>query len=292
MADYQYHVRMFERLEPRNVWAGGRITSTDTVTLNEAARFASQHAGAEITPADFLRAAARGEILLRALCSRAVIMLPTSNEDEPLHIAENSLPTLPLGACKSIVNIGRATWRIYEKTKLHEDPLLGRTFIRFTAWELPENEADLIVHLDDCRVTGHDVHALADAYVKAPEQTAATPAPVETGSASGGVETDKTRPLPLTTGDIAFCFAGLRWNEQEWKKPLGDKPKWLRACIAIPGVRGVSETRWNPVLIGAALEREGHAKQNSIRARFQTKPQLAEWLNAWKTYEADNLATE
>jgi hypothetical protein len=28
-------------------------------------------------------------------------------------------------------------------------------------------------------------------------------------------------PLPLTTGDIAFCFAGLRWKtEKAWKKPL------------------------------------------------------------------------
>lgn len=109
---------------------------------------------------------------------------------------------------------------------------------------------------------------------------------------SNGVEVSKAEPLPLTTGDIAFCFAGLRWSEQQWKKPLGDKPKWLAACIAIPGARGVSETRWNPVLIGAALEREGHAKQNSIRARFQKMQQLAPWLDAWKTYEADNFGNE
>ena len=100
-------------------------------------------------------------------------------------------------------------------------------------------------------------------------------------------------PLPLTTGDIAFCFAGLRWKtEDEWKKPLGDKPKWLEACIVIPGRRGVSETRWNPVCIGAALARKGHAKTNSIRSRFQTKPLLIPWLDAWKTYEADNLDTD
>lgn len=115
--------------------------------------------------------------------------------------------------------------------------------------------------------------------------------PVVAVSTSGGVETEKAWPLPLTTGDIAFCFADLRWDEQKWKKPLGDKPKWLAACIAIPGVRGVSETRWNPVLIGAALERQGHAKQNNIRAKFQTQPQLAPWLDAWKTYEADNFST-
>ena len=96
-------------------------------------------------------------------------------------------------------------------------------------------------------------------------------------------------PLPLTTGDIAFCFDGLRWSETEWKKPLGDKPKWLQACIAIPGRRGVSETRWNPVLIGGALVSGGYVPANRVRARFQTRPLLAPWLDAWKTYEADQI---
>jgi hypothetical protein len=57
----------------------------------------------------------------------------------------------------------------------------------------------------------------------------------------------------------------------------------------IPGVRGVSETRWNPVCIGAELVRAGHAKPNSVRAKFQTKPLLMPWLDEWKTYEADNF---
>lgn len=103
------------------------------------------------------------------------------------------------------------------------------------------------------------------------------------------LETGKAELMPLTTGDIAFCFAGLRWTETQWKKPLGDKPKWLQSCIAIPGLRGVSETRWNPVSIGAALVTNGHVKTNSVRARFQTKPFLMPWLDAWKTYEADNF---
>jgi hypothetical protein len=113
--------------------------------------------------------------------------------------------------------------------------------------------------------------------------------PVVTVVALG--EPGKAVPLPLTTSDIAFCFAGLRWSEQQWKKPLGDKPKWLSSCIAIPGARGKSETRWNPVLIGAALVLYGHAGQNNIRAKFRTKPQLAPWFDAWKTYEADSCDT-
>lgn len=100
----------------------------------------------------------------------------------------------------------------------------------------------------------------------------------------------KAGPLPLTTGDIAFCFAGLHWKtEEEWKKPLGDKPKWLAACVVIDGARGVRETRWNPVCIGAALVRAGHAKANSVRAKFQTMPLLTPWFDEWKTYEADNF---
>lgn len=103
----------------------------------------------------------------------------------------------------------------------------------------------------------------------------------------------KSGPLPVSTGDMAFCFKGLRWKtEAEWKKPLGDKPKWLAACVAIQGVRGVSETRWNPVCIGAALVRAGHAKPNSVRAKFQSEPLLFAWREEWLTYEADYLDTE
>ena len=119
----------------------------------------------------------------------------------------------------------------------------------------------------------------------APAPQAAPPAPVVGGSNSNA-------PLPLTTGDIAFCFDGIRWNEQQWRKPLGDKPKWLKSCVAIQGQRGVSETRWSPVLIAAALVHNGHAQVRSVRARFQTKQQLHPWLEAWRTYEADNFDTQ
>ena len=116
--------------------------------------------------------------------------------------------------------------------------------------------------------------------------------PVVTDDAPGGVEPAKAGPLPLTTGDIAFCFAGLKkWDEQQWKKPLGDKPKWLKACIAIPGVQGVSQTHWNPVLIGAALVDKGYAKPNHVRARFRKQPLLTPWLDEWDTYEADHFST-
>ena len=121
----------------------------------------------------------------------------------------------------------------------------------------------------------------------APEPQAATPAPVADSASNAPVT-----PPPVATGDVAHAFDGLRrWNEKAWKDTLGSPPKWLEACIALRGERGKRETRWNPVLIGAALVHNGHAKANSIRARFQTKPQLQDWLEAWKTYEADNFDT-
>ncbi len=121
-----------------------------------------------------------------------------------------------------------------------------------------------------------------------PPSESSQPGPVAPAEPAPNAD-DVAAPLPLTTGDVAFCFDGLRYSEAKWKKPLGDKPKWLAACVAIPGRRGVSETRWNPVLIGAALVHAGHAPARSVRARFQSRPMLIPWLDAWKTYEADHI---
>lgn len=154
----------------------------------------------------------------------------------------------------------------------------------FTAHDgtLVKVQPALRVPLSELKFKRESVERVAEIINKAAQPQAEPPAPVVADSASNG-------PLPLTTGDIAFCFDGIRWNEQQWRKPLGDKPKWLQSCVAIPGQQGVSETRWNPVLMAAALVRDGHAQARSIRARFQTKPQLKDWLEAWKTYEADNF---
>jgi hypothetical protein len=99
-------------------------------------------------------------------------------------------------------------------------------------------------------------------------------------------------PPPLTTGDIAHSFDGLhQWDEAKWKTNLANKPKWLSSCVAIAGQQGVAETRWNPVLIGAALATKGVAPR-SIRARFQRNNLLSDWLEAWKDYESQYLTTD
>jgi hypothetical protein len=119
-------------------------------------------------------------------------------------------------------------------------------------------------------------------------------ASVVTKSASDGMEPGKAGPLSLTTGDIAFCFAGLRWKTQdEWKKLLGNNDrKWLHACVVTPGMRGGNPKLWDPVCIGAAIVGQGYASARSVRARFQREPLLKPWEEDWKTYEADNFSTE
>lgn len=130
----------------------------------------------------------------------------------------------------------------------------------------------------------HAAHALREAEVEAKQATGPAPAVAPTVKPVG--------PQPLTTGDIAFCFDGLGWDEKGWKKSLGDLRKWLKPCLVIPGTRGGHARRWNPVLIGAALYRKKGVPLNRVRARFQSKPALKPWLEEWRTYEADNFDAE
>jgi len=99
----------------------------------------------------------------------------------------------------------------------------------------------------------------------------------------------KRSPDPIPTSELAAAFDGLHWPAEPWMKNLGKQPKWLKACVTANGRRGVSETLWNPVLVGAALVKKGVAAK-SVRARFQSKPSLkGEWLSVWNEYEADHL---
>jgi hypothetical protein len=106
------------------------------------------------------------------------------------------------------------------------------------------------------------------------------------------VEIGRDAPLPLCTSDIANCFRDLKWSETKWKANLGKKPKWLQHCVVIPGVQGVSEIRWSPVSVGAALVMTRGVTARSIRARFQANKLLSEWQEAWKDYEAQYLTTD
>lgn len=180
-----YQPPIYPRLEPRTQqFNGGRITSTDVLTLDEAAKFASNHAGREITSGDFLRAAARGEITLRAIVHRTAKLQKHDggiycNQGTP---TENTAPqgailTLPLSACKQLAAAGCAEWRTLDGFKRIDGDLM-----RFTVAMLIDGEPDFETVPGDCRVMGDAVHALADEYIEIP--------PAASSGAPGKDETD------------------------------------------------------------------------------------------------------
>ena len=187
MSKIQYFPPMFERLTPRTPWAGGRMVDTDVLTLAEAASMATKHAGEPVTIGDFLRAAARGEITLRAIVHTAAKVQKhdggiycNGGQENENRVPAGAIATLPLTACQHLAAAGRASWRTFDGFELVEGVLQ-----RYTKGELVAGEPDFETVPDDCRVVGYDVHALADEYT-APEATQAEPqaAPVVADSAS------------------------------------------------------------------------------------------------------------
>ena len=187
MSKIQYFPPMFERLTPRTPWAGGRMVDTDVLTLAEAASMATKHAGEPVTIGDFLRAAARGEITLRAIVHTAAKVQKhdggiycNGGQENENRVPAGAIATLPLTACKHLAAAGRASWRTFDGFEMVDGVLQ-----RYTKGELVAGEPDFETVPDDCRVVGYDVHALADEYT-APEATQAEPqaAPVVADSAS------------------------------------------------------------------------------------------------------------
>ena len=223
----KYQIPKYPRLEPRTpFFQGGRIAETDVLNLAEAARFASVHAGAEITPADFLRAAGRGEITLRAIVHQTAKLQKIGggvycNAGQP---NENTVPmrsilNLPLSACQQLAATGRASWRKFDGFEQIDGVLM-----RYAIAELMPDELDFETTPDDCRFTGNAVHALADAFKvvddtkpqAAPAQTTTKPAPVVAVSASGGV-----KPAAVPTWSLKTSMQrapGYRWPLYQFLK--------------------------------------------------------------------------
>lgn len=159
----KYSLPMFERLHPRTEWRGSRITDMDILTLTEAAELASRHAGEQVTVTDFIRAAARGEIPLRAIIERQVKTKPCHSNHPPLNdgvpIPAGAIPTLPISACRELAVRGSASWRTFDSHEQHNG-----IWMRYTAWEFADDEPDLHTKPSDCRVIGYDCRALADAF--------------------------------------------------------------------------------------------------------------------------------
>ena len=138
MSKIQYFPPMFERLTPRTPWAGGRMVDTDVLTLAEAASMATKHAGEPVTIGDFLRAAARGEITLRAIVHTAAKVQKhdggiycNGGQENENRVPAGAIATLPLTACQHLAAAGRASWRTFDGFELVEGVLQ-----RYTKGEL------------------------------------------------------------------------------------------------------------------------------------------------------------
>lgn len=210
MTNYQFP--RSGRLEPRSPFKGGRITETDVLDLTEAAKFASVHAGAEITPADFLRAAGRGEITLRAIVHQTAKLERVGggvycNAGQP---NENTVPAgailnLPLSACSKLAATGRASWRTFDGF----EPMHG-VLMRYTIAELLPGEPDFETTIDDCRVTGNAVNALADAYIDEPAPATDT-APAQTAPAPVVAASDGPAPAKPNWRHLIQAEAREHW---------------------------------------------------------------------------------
>lgn len=221
-----YRLPMYDRLEPSTEWRGGRITESDLLTLDEAARQASRHAGEEVVIADFLRAAARGEIHLHAIVRREARTKAVRSGDGLIGnthglpagtLPEGAIVLLPHIARRALANAGHASWRVLEGyEQLPEtDSIFPGEGVWFDRWMLEDDEPDLETLPDDCRVRGDDVHALADAFRSSTEAkkplTVATHTAAERQAArwSACVEAGLTMPsdtyshLPRGVGKVA-----------------------------------------------------------------------------------------
>ena len=215
MSKIQYFPPMFERLTPRTPWAGGRMTDTDVLTLADAASMATKHAGEPVTIGDFLRAAGRGEITLRAIVHTAAKVQKhdggiycNGGQENENRVPAGAIATLPLTACQHLAAAGRASWRTFDGFELVEGVLQ-----RYTKGELVAGEPDFETVPDDCRVVGYDVHALADEYT-APEAAQAEPqaAPVV------GIDSNSTTPDPERRLALLRALGGNAiYRRGEWK---------------------------------------------------------------------------
>ncbi len=249
-----YDLPMFARLVPSTSWNGGRMAETDILTLEDAAEFATSHASTKVVVADFLRAAARGEIPLRAIVSTSVEMLPCRSGEKPQTIPSGSIPTLPLSACTSLAVSGTAAWRHIDG---HEpvDALDG-TLGRFKRWVLSGEAPAIATSLNECRVLGYDVHALADAFrnlpsepqvaarvfaderqtVSADETACAMAEYVSNGEAISWNYWVARKSLSATdAAKLLYCIDPVRWSGDHYSQ--GEIPVDLREtltkCIAL-----------------------------------------------------------
>ena len=188
MSAIRYFFPMFDRLEPTTEWCGGYMANIDVLTLEDAAKFASKHAGKEVTPSDFLRAAGRGQIRLKAIVHRTAkvqrhdggIYCNKGQENENMAPA-GAIAPLPQSACEHLAATGRASWRTFDGFEL-----MDGVWCRYTEGLLVDVEPDFETSVADCRVEGREVHALADEFCDSPATQAANASDANSTSTDAG----------------------------------------------------------------------------------------------------------
>ncbi len=229
---------------------------------------ATKHAGTDITPLDFIRAAGRGEIVLRAVVHIAAMMAPLRPKDKALNIPVGGIATLPLTACQHLAAVGRTSWRHGDGHEATE--ATSGEIWRFERWKLNADSPSIQTVMDDCRVTGHDIHALADAFIETSTQ--------DNLAADAGCASDRSmqndKGSDLSKDSVAFTsadFAEFIANTL----PI-DWPYWLRRMKRLsPGQAARLMNLLNPDEhedISVSLNQKGHSVElQCSRARSMVR---------------------
>lgn len=213
---------------------------------------ASKHAEEQITIGDFLRAAARGQITLRAIIRRTAKLEQTGggvycnagmqNENTA---PEGAILNLPLTACQQLTNVGQASWRTFDGFEEYEGALC-----RYEAARLLHFEPDFETVPTDCRVTGYDVRALADEICNSPEtqaKSAPSSDPADTNAKSAlqlsNAGQDKTLDLSILAdpGQLIDAFGRYTNMDKSWFDKWADNPV-LNNAIMRKGTSGRGHT--------------------------------------------------
>ena len=288
----QYFAQQYPRLIPKSQFTGGRITTTDYLTLDDAANMATKHAKTEVTKRDFLRAASRGEIFLKAVIRRKAKLqkigggiYSTSEKDGENIISVGRICTLPQEACTQLANVGRANWRKFDsfrhKGEIESDVWQwldhGQDNARYVVAELTDDEPDFETVLDDCLVSGEAVHALADAFLDEPDEER------ENAKSEPKNALTDDKPKEITTSQALTAFEHLV-GTFKLRPALANKPDWILVANVQKGSRGKKnglEGTWNPVILAIALMDKKYAQKPKLTNAFHTHNFLSNWRDEW-----------
>jgi hypothetical protein len=101
-------------------------------------------------------------------------------------------------------------------------------------------------------------------------------------------------PAPLTTGEIAGCFAGFHgWDSDKWISNMQSPAPWLKACQHQAGRQGkpIVESTWWPVQIAQALDKKHTNIRRKLHSRFKNQEPLKPWLESLETHLPDDSET-